>query len=301
MNLFKLLLGRILKMEISNETYFSLKTEHIYQFKQVLYDRENASATIRKYITDIRTFYSYLGDNKQINKQRILLYKEWLMEHYAITSVNSMLVALNQFLNFLNLEHLKTKQIRIQNNFFIRKEKELTKVEYENLVKTAQSQGKEQLALIMETICSTGIRISELNFFTVEAVKLGVAKVWNKGKYRLVLIPNLLQKKLNCYAKKKQIQSGIIFKTKSGKPKDRSNIWREMKKIAELAGISPEKIFPHNLRHLFARTFYCYTKDLVNLADILGHSSLDITRIYTSEGIEASRKNIDKLQLIITI
>ena len=129
MNLFKLLLGRILKMEISNETYFSLKTEHIYQFKQVLYDRENASATIRKYITDIRTFYSYLGDNKQINKQRILLYKEWLMEHYAITSVNSMLVALNQFLNFLNLEHLKTKQIRIQNNFFIRKEKELTKVE----------------------------------------------------------------------------------------------------------------------------------------------------------------------------
>lgn len=287
-------------MTNTKEVLFHLKEEYIEQFKEELFERENSSATIRKYITDIHTFYSYLGDDKAINKTRIVLYKEWLIEHYAISSINSMLVALNQFLNFLHLEKFKTKQIRVQNNFFLRREKELSKKEYQRLVQTAKAQGKEQLALIMESICSTGIRVSELNFFTVEAAKKGIIKVWNKGKYRLVLIPNLLKQKLLHYAHKKQIKSGIIFRTKSGNPKDRSNIWREMKRIAKLAEVSESKIFPHNLRHLFARTFYCFTKNLVNLANILGHSSLDVTRIYTSESLESARKNIEQLQLIIT-
>ena len=170
--------------------------------------------------------------------------------------------------------------------------------EFLRLVRTARGQGKEQIAMIMETMCATGIRVSELKFFRVENLKSGMIRVWNKGKYRIVILPEVLRKKLLAYAGKHRIRSGMIFCTRTGREKNRSNIWREMKKISELAGVRLEKVFPHNLRHLFARTFYKMTKDLINLADILGHSSVEVTRIYTSDSINEWRRNLDRMEIL---
>lgn len=176
--------------------------------------------------------------------------------------------------------------------------KNLDKKEFQKLVKTARECGKQQTAMIMETICATGIRVSELKYFQVEDLKNGMIRVWNKGKYRMVLLPEKLRKKLLIYAGKQKIRSGIIFRTRSGREKNRSNIWKEMKKIAEEAGVKLEKVFPHNLRHLFARTFYKLTKDLINLADILGHSSIEVTRIYTTDGIQEWKRNLNRMRLL---
>lgn len=162
----------------------------------------------------------------------------------------------------------------------------------------ARRDKKEQIAMIMETMCATGIRVSELRFFRVENIQRGIVKVWNKGKCRLVILPQLLKKKLLIYINKNCIRSGVIFRTRSGRAKDRSNIWREMKEAAERAGIDPQKAFPHNLRHLFARTFYRETKNLINLADILGHSSLEVTRIYASDGLNEWKRNIERTRLL---
>ena len=177
-------------------------------------------------------------------------------------------------------------------------DKNLDKKEFQKLVKTARECGKQQTAMIMETICATGIRVSELKYFRVEDLKTGMIRVWNKGKYRLILLPENLRKKLLIYAGKQKIRSGIIFRTRSGREKNRSNIWKEMKKVAEDAGVKLEKVFPHNLRHLFARTFYKLTKDLINLADILGHSSIEVTRIYTTDGIQEWRRNLNRMKLL---
>lgn len=272
--------------------------EMLVEFKEYMEERENAPATISKYLRDVRTFMNYSKEKTVISKEHLLRYKEWLMEHYAVNSVNSMLVALNQFLIFLDLGRLKLKRIRMQRQDFLSMGKELDKEEFHLLVKNARNQGKEQLAMIMETMCATGIRVSELKFFRVETVRDGMVKVWNKGKYRFVILPRLLQKKLLCYIKKNRIRSGLIFRTRSGKEKDRSNIWREMKKLAEQSGVDPAKVFPHNLRHLFARNFYKTTKNLINLADILGHSSLETTRIYASEGIAEWKRNMELVRIL---
>lgn len=209
-----------------------------------------------------------------------------------------MLAALNQFLSFIGLGRLKLKRIKIQNTAAGSIGRELTKKEFQRLVRSAKFSGNEQLALLMETVCSTGIRISELKFFRVENVNSGMVKIHNKGKYRIIPIPRILQKKLLIYIRKNRILSGSIFRTRTGKEKDRSNIWREMKKAAQSAGIDPEKVFPHNLRHLFARTFYRKTKNLIDLADILGHSSVEVTRIYTSNGFEEWKKGIEQMNLL---
>lgn len=268
------------------------------EFQEYLEERENSPATVSKYLRDVRTFFRFAGEGEVITKELLLRYKEQLMESYAVSSVNSMLVALNQFLVFLELGRFRLKQVRVQRQNFLGMEKELTAAELDLLVRSARKQEKKQLVMIMETLCATGIRVSELKFFRLENVRNGVVKVWNKGKYRLVILPELLQKKLLYYAGKAGIRSGMIFCTGSGREKDRSNIWRELKALAGQAGVAPEKVFPHNFRHLFARTFYQRTKNLVNLADILGHSSLETTRIYTSQGIREWKKNLEAAQII---
>lgn len=279
---------------------FCLQENDLTDFKQYLQERENSNATIEKYIRDVRKFIVFARRNKKVDKVMLLGYKEWLIQHYAISSVNSMLVALNQFLTFREMGRLRLKQVKVQRSDIMGQEKALEKEEFQALVSVARRQGKEQIAMIMETICATGIRISELKYFRVENIRTGMVKVWNKGKYRMVLIPDILKKKLLLYIGENKIRKGIIFCTRSGQAKNRSNIWREMKKIAELAGISLKKVFPHNLRHLFARTFYRKTKNLINLADILGHSNLDITRIYATDGIREWKKNIEQMEILET-
>lgn len=270
-----------------------IRRDQIEEFKVYLYGRENAEATIQKYLTDIRTFFKYLGEDLTVDRMRLLEYKEWLVKLYAVNSVNSMLAALNQFLAFLEMDALKVRRIKVQKNLFLQEEKELTVKEYKRLFATALKEGKEQLAISMETIVSTGIRISELVFFTVEAVKKECIEITNKGKYRRIFLPKQLKRKLLQFAKKQGISQGAIFITKNGKPKSRSNIWREMKNLKEKAGVDGKKIFPHNLRHLFARIYYETTKDIVGLGDLLGHSNLNVTRIYTANTGKIYQKQLD--------
>ena len=251
------------------ETEFVMQEMMIGKFEEYLVERENSASTVEKYVRDVKTFFRFLGDVPAVSRKRLLEYKDWLLENYAVRSANSMLVALNQFLVFIEKGKMRIKQIRVQTQMFREAEREMDREEFIRLVKTARAHGREQLALLMETVCSTGIRISELRFFRVENVRRGMVKVWNKGKYRLVLLPESIRKKLLIYISKNKIRSGAVFCTRNGKEKDRSNIWKEMKSVAEKADIDPEKVFPHNLRHLFARTFYKKTKNLINLADIL--------------------------------
>ena len=251
----------------------------IEKFADYLYQKENAKATINKYMADIKKFLFFLADDKWINKKVLLQYKEWLVQKYAVNSVNSMLAALNQFLEFLNVGNLKVKRIKVQKQPFLQDQKEVTEKECRKLIATAMAEGKEQLALCIETIACTGIRISEIKYFTVERVKSGKIEIYNKGKYRRIFLPKVLQRKLLSYCHNNQIAEGWIFVTKNGKLKDRSNIWREMKRLKEKAGVAESKIFPHNFRHLFARIYYKVTKDITGLADLLGHSSINVTRI----------------------
>lgn len=275
-----------------------INEEQISKFEQWLYDKENAKATIQKYLTDIRTLLRFLGKDKKIDKSRLLEYKEWLRERYAISSVNSMLAALNQFLEFSGVSVWKVRRFKAQKSMFLQEEKELTKGEFHRLVAEARKEGKNWLALCMETIAATGIRISELQYFTVESIRRGRIEVFNKGKYRRILLPAIIQKKLLKFGKENKIKNGSIFLAKNGKPKNRSIIWREMKKLKEKTGIKGEKIFPHNLRHLFARMYYQNTKDLTGLADLLGHSSLNVTRIYTSNTGEIYQRQLDSMQIL---
>ena len=264
-------------------------------FEDYLYERENARATIQKYKSDAAAFLRYLGNERSVDKSRVLAYKEWLVTHYAVSSVNSMLASVNQFLIFLEYRELTVKPLKFQRSLFLKEEKELSKEEYRKLVKTARQEGKEQIALCMETIAATGIRISELRYFTVEKVKKGRIEICNKGKYRRIFLTDDIRKKLLHYCKTAGVREGQIFVTRTGKPKDRSNLWKEMKRLKEKAGVCASKIFPHNFRHLFARVYYNCTKDLAGLADLLGHSSLNVTRIYTSNTGEVYQKQLEKM------
>ncbi|MCB5714289.1 tyrosine-type recombinase/integrase [Lactonifactor longoviformis] len=275
-----------------------IQKEDIQDFQEFLYEREYSTATISKYLTDVHTFLKFAKGKDVIEKSLLLRYKEWLMQNYAVSSVNSMLVSLNQLLEYLGGGFLKLKRVKVQKQNFADEDKEMSKEEYIRLKRAAAENGKAQLALIIETICSTGIRISELSYFTVERVRKGYVEVHNKGKSRTILLPEKLRRKLIYYVKKHNILSGCIFVTRNGKPKDRSNLWAEMKALYKEAEVSPEKIFPHNLRHLFARVYYSLTKDLAGLADILGHSSMEVTRIYTAHSGNVYQKRIDSLGLV---
>ena len=269
----------------------------IGKFKEYLIDEEKSKATLEKYIRDVEAFMSWLG-GEELNKVKVLEYKKHLISEYAPASVNSMLSSLNRFFEYAGEFALKVKNIKIQKQIFAKNEKDLTKEEYYRLLTEAKANGNRKLYLIMQTICATGIRVSELCYINVESLKCGRAEVHMKGKLRVILIPDKLCKILKAYAAEQKITSGSIFVTKTGKPLDRSNIWRMMKSLCESAGVNSKKVFPHNLRHLFARTFYSIEKDIVRLADILGHSSVNTTRIYTMETWEICRRQIQKLGLL---
>ena len=272
--------------------------EMLITFKTKLKEEEKTNNTIEKYMRDIRYFLRFtLG--REVNKSLAIEYKAFLEEKYAIVSANSMLAALNSFLRFLEWHDLCVKQFRVQRQAYCSENKELTKSEYRSLVRTAERKNNERLSLVIQTICGTGIRVSELPYVRVEAARKGAMIVSCKGKTRTVFLISKLCKKLLAYAKKQKINSGMIFITKNRKALNRSNVWCDMKKLCKEAGVNPEKVFPHNLRHLFARTFYGIEKDIAKLADILGHSSINTTRIYImSSGAEHKRK-LENMRLII--
>lgn len=267
-------------------------------FRDFLFAEEKSTATIDKYLRDISAFAKWsLG--KEITKSVVLEYKAYLTEILAPASVNSVLSSLNSFFIYKKEYPLKVKLIKIQRQVFANKEKELTRNEYERLLRAAERKGNKRLYYLIQTICATGIRVSELRFITVEAIEKGQAVINCKGKMRTVIIPLKLCKILKQYAKKRKITSGSVFITGSGKPLDRSNICHDMKKLCKSAEVPAEKVFPHNLRHLFARTYYSVQKDIVRLADILGHSSINTTRIYTMETGDIHRQQLQRLGLLL--
>ncbi len=264
----------------------------IHHFEQHLIAEEKSSATVEKYLRDVRCFCDFLTD-RLLGKEETISYKEYLTHQYAPASVNSMLVALNSFLRFLNRPDCCVKLLKIQRQIFYREEKELTQNEYQRLVRAA---GDSQLSYILQTICGTGIRISELQYITVEAVTVGKAVVNCKNKTRVIFIPAPLQGILKSYIKKTGLIAGPVFVSKNQTPLDRSGVWRKMKALCKKTGVSPEKVYPHNLRHLFARIFYRIKKDIVRLADILGHSSINTTRIYTLETGQQHLSDLTQVQ-----
>lgn len=276
----------------------TVKNGQIKNFELFLREEERSEATIKKYKHDVDCFKKYAKD-AEIDKPLVMEYKKHLCENYATASANSMIAALNAFLRFLGWHELCVKQLRVQREAYCSEQKELSRDEYQRLVSAAKRQQNESLDLIIQTICSTGIRVSELSYITVEAVRQGEASVRCKGKNRRIFIVPELRKKLIRYAEKRKITSGSVFVSRSGAPISRNAVWRQMKGLCSDAGVRPEKVFPHNLRHLFARTFYSIEKDIAKLADILGHASINTTRIYiVSTGSEHKRK-LENMRLII--
>ena len=274
-----------------------ITTEIIKSFNDYLINEEKAAATVNKYLHDVGEFQMWLGE-QELCKTAVLAYKSYLCERYAPASVNAALSSLNSFFNFMEWYDLRVKNLKIQKQIFASTDKELTKAEYDRLLQAAKQKKNERLYLLMQTICSTGIRVSEVRYVTVEAVSRGVAEINCKGKRRQVFLPKQLCQILKQYIKEQKIKSGAVFVTKNGNPLDRSNIWSDMKKLCKAANVSEKKVFPHNLRHLFARTYYSLQKDIVRLADILGHSNVNTTRIYTKETGEIHRRQIQKLGLL---
>ena len=248
-----------------------------------MHQNEMSTGTIKKYFYYLNLFRKY-ADGKPMSKELVIVWKDTLRERFSPVTANSALAG---------------RLIKVKHRMFCPGQRELSREEYIRLVNVARGEGNERLSLLLQTVCSTGIRISELSFITVNAVDKQVAEVDCKGKVRTVFLTNGLCRLLKAYARKRNIISGMIFVTRSGKPMDRSNIWREMKQISRKAGINPDKVFPHNLRHLFARVYYSQEKDLVRLADILGHSSVNTTRIYTMESGENHLRQLEKMNLLI--
>lgn len=273
-------------------------------YLQFLKIQEKSKGTLEKYQRELLDLAKYLA-GKKVTREDLVVWKEELEKRYSPAGVNGRLVAANGFFSFYGRYDLRLKLLKIQKEIFMKEEKELTRAEYGRLVRTAERKGKERLSLLIQTICATGIRVSELEFITVEAVKRGRAEVSGraevncKGKRRVIFLPARLQKKLKAYAAKKGISEGVIFAAKSGRPLHRGNIWAEMKKLCKDAEVSPEKVFPHNLRHLFARIFYSLDKDIAKLADMLGHSNIETTRIYIMESGRIHRQKLERMRLVL--
>lgn len=276
----------------------ALTLEMIQQYAVHLQEQERAGATIQKYLHDLTALRDFL-DGGELTKAALIEWKKRLIEAHAPASVNSMLAAVNGFLSYMGWRELTVKLLKIQKSPFTDERRELTREEYARLVRAAEREGNQRLSLIIQTICATGIRVSELKFITAEAVKTGRAEIFNKGKRRPVFLPEKLRRALKKYLQAQKITAGAVFVTRNGKPVDRSNIWRDMKRLCESAGVEPGKVFPHNLRHLFARTYYALEKDIVRLADILGHSSIDTTRVYTMESGYTHRRQLERMRLVI--
>ena len=265
--------------------------DYLSDFAVYLRTEERSEGTIEKYLRDVRKFFCWLAD-KSLEKAQVSAWRAQLLsDGYAPETVNSMIVALNQFLDFIGCSDCRVRTLRIQRKLFRRQERELTRAEYERMVQTAERKGQQRLALLLEAITATGIRVSEVKYLTVEAARAGRAEIALKGKIRVILLPNKLCRKLLKYAKKQKTVSGEIFLTRNGKSLSRRQIWSEMKHLCKFAGVEASKVFPHNLRHLFATVFYQACKDIAKLADVLGHSSIETTRIYlVTSGTEHARQ-----------
>ena len=266
-------------------------------YVEYLRQEERSMNTIEKYVHDLQGFFAYLED-RTLEKTAVLNWKEHLITIHAPASVNSMLAAINGFLEWAGFPSCKVKPIKIQRTIFAKPERELTRAEYLRLVQTADHHQKRRLSLLLQTICATGIRVSELKFITVAAMRTGRTMVDCKGKTRIIFLPKDLCRILTSYCRKQGIKDGIIFRTKTGMPLNRSNIWRDMQALCKSAGVEHGKVFPHNLRHLFARTYYQLEKDLSRLADLLGHSNISTTKIYTMETGHRHAKQIDRMGLV---
>ncbi len=274
-------------------------TEKLTQaFAERLRREERAEGTIEKYLRDVRAFARWL-DGRPVTKQAVVIWKEELQADHTPGTVNSMLTSVNALFRFLGWDDCRVKALKLQRRIFRDSAKELTRAEYERLRATSQEMGRERLSLLLETICATGIRVSEVQYITVEALRTGRAEISLKGKIRSILIPSKLCRKLLKYAKKQKIVSGEVFLTRNGTGLSRKQIWAEMKTLCKKAGVEASKVFPHNLRHLFARIFYAACKDVVKLADILGHSSVETTRIYLLSTGEEHAKQLERLGLVI--
>lgn len=279
-----------------------ITAEILGRYREYMYGEEKAKQTIEKYMRDLQKLVEYVGD-RNLTKELMISYKKYLLneKQYKVTSINSFLVAANRFFEYMEWYEIRVKTLKVQTEIFCLEERELSKEEYKKLVETAKKEKKYRLAMILQTICATGIRISELSALTVVGVRKGVMEVNNKGKIRKVLIPEQLRKQLLIYIAETEIKWGVIFCTKSGKPINRRNVWRDMKALCKSAGVKESKVFPHNLRHLFAKSFYSIKKDISKLADILGHSNIETTRIYLRTNSREYRKQLDKMELVLEI
>lgn len=276
-----------------------LANEQISAFASSLVRAERTPATIEKYLRSVRAFFLYL-DGQPVTKDAVVAWKEHLQSvgGYSPSTVNASLAAINDLFTFLGWTDCRAHYLKVQRRLFRDAGQELGREDYERLITAARESGRERIALVMETICATGIRVSEVRYITVEAARSGQADIALKGKVRTILLPGKLCRKLLKYARQQKTASGEIFLTKSGKPLSRRQIWAEMKRLCLRAGVAPTKVFPHNLRHLFARTFYQATRDVAKLADVLGHSSIETTRIYLISTGAQHRRDLDRLRLV---
>ena len=278
--------------------YYKLTADQITAFEEYLRTEEREQTTIDKYLRNIHVFAVWLG-GAAVTKSAVITWKEHLLvKQYAPATVNAALASLNAFFKFTGWEECRVKALRLQRRAFRDPDRELTREEYDRLVSEAYESGKSRLGLLMETICATGIRVSEVRYITVEAAQRGKTEISLKGKIRTIMLPGKLCRKLLKYAKKQKTVSGEIFLTRNGKGLSRRQIWAEMKAVCKAAGVAPSKVFPHNLRHLFAKVYYRVYRDIVKLADILGHSNIGTTRFYLiSTGAEHAEQ-LDRLDLI---
>ena len=271
--------------------------ETLAAFARQLGEEERSPATLEKYLREVRQFAAFLG-GREVTRDLAAAWREELSARQSPATVNGKLTALDRLLAFLGWEDCRVKHLRVQRQLFRDSARELSREEYARLVETARRLGRGRLSLLIETICATGIRVSEVRYITAEAVREGRTEIALKGKIRTILLPGKLCRKLEKYARQKKITSGELFLTRSGRPMSRKQIWAEMKGVCRAAGVAPSKVFPHNLRHLFARCFYRVSRDVAKLADVLGHSSIETTRIYLiSTGAEHAR-TLDQLRLI---
>ena len=271
--------------------------ETLAAFARQLGEEERSPATLEKYLREVRQFAAFLG-GREVTRDLAAAWREELSARQSPATVNGKLTALDRLLAFLGWEDCRVKHLRVQRQLFRDSARELSREEYARLVETARRLGRGRLSLLMETICATGIRVSEVRYITAEAVREGRTEIALKGKIRTILLPGKLCRKLEKYARQKKITSGELFLTRSGRPMSRKQIWAEMKGVCRAAGVAPSKVFPHNLRHLFARCFYRVSRDVAKPADVLGHSSIETTRIYLiSTGAEHAR-TLDQLRLI---
>lgn len=271
--------------------------ETLAAFARQLGEEERSPATLEKYLREVRQFAAFLG-GREVTRELAAAWREELSARQSPATVNGKLTALDRLLAFLGWEDCRVKHLRVQRQLFRDSARELSREEYARLVETARRLGRGRLSLLMETICATGIRVSEVRYITAEAVREGRTEIALKGKIRTILLPGKLCRKLEKYARQKKITSGELFLTRSGRPMSRKQIWAEMKGVCRAAGVAPSKVFPHNLRHLFARCFYRVSRDVAKLADVLGHSSIETTRIYLIPTGAEHARTLDQLRLI---